>query len=66
MDSKKIGKLLTTLRGEKALRDIAAELGLSPAAIRQYESGNRIPRDDIKENIAKLYNKTVQEIFYSE
>ncbi|MDK2936330.1 MAG: hypothetical protein PWP62_1338 [Eubacteriaceae bacterium] len=66
MNSEKIGKLLTTLRGEKALRDIAAELGLSPAAIRQYESGNRIPRDDIKENIAKLYNKTVQEIFYSE
>ncbi|TYC86384.1 helix-turn-helix transcriptional regulator [Acetobacterium wieringae] len=66
MNSEKIGKLLTTLRGEKALRDIAAELGLSPAAIRQYESGNRIPRDDIKEKIAKLYNKTVQEIFYSE
>lgn len=66
MDSVKIGKLLTELRGEKALPEVAAILGLSPAAIRQYESGNRIPRDNIKEKIAKFYDKTVQEIFYSE
>ncbi|MEL7660386.1 helix-turn-helix transcriptional regulator [Acetobacterium wieringae] len=65
MDSVKIGKLLTELRGEKTLPEVAAILGLSPAAIRQYESGNRIPRDNIKEKIAKFYDKTVQEIFYS-
>ena len=65
MDSKKIGKLLTALRGEQSQRDVAKTLGLSPAAIRQYETGNRIPRDDIKEKIAKFYDKTVQEIFYS-
>lgn len=66
MDSKKIGKLLTELRGDKKLPEVAKALGLSPAAIRQYECGNRIPRDDIKEKIAKFYDKTVQEIFYSE
>jgi len=66
MDSIKIGKMLTLLRGEQSLREVANTLGLSPAAIRQYECGNRIPRDDIKENIAKFYDKTVQEIFYSE
>lgn len=65
MDSKKIGKLLTALRGEQTQRDVAKTLGLSPSAIRQYESGNRIPRDNIKEKIAKFYDKTVQEIFYS-
>lgn len=65
MDSKKIGKLLTALRGEQTLQDVAKTLGLSPSAIRQYESGNRIPRDNIKEKIAKFYDKTVQEIFYS-
>ena len=65
MDSKKIGKILTALRGEQSLRDVAKTLGLSPSAIRQYESGNRIPRDNIKEKIAKFYDKTVQEIFYS-
>ena len=65
MDSKKIGKLLTALRGEQSLSDVAKTLGLSPSAIRQYESGNRIPRDNIKEKIAKFYDKTVQEIFYS-
>lgn len=66
MDSKKIGKILAALRGEQSLQDVAGALGLSTAAIRQYECGNRIPRDDIKENIAKFYNKTVQEIFFSE
>lgn len=65
MDSVKIGKLLTELRGEKTLPEVAEILGLSSAAIRQYESGNRIPRDNIKEKIAKYYDKTVQEIFYS-
>ena len=65
MDSKKIGKLLTALRGEQSQSDVAKTLGLSPSAIRQYESGNRIPRDNIKEKIAKFYDKTVQEIFYS-
>ena len=65
MDSKKIGKLLTALRGEQSQRDVAKTLGLSPAAIREDESGNRIPRDNIKEKIAKFYDKTVQEIFYS-
>lgn len=66
MDSKKIGATLTALRGKQTLHDVAGKLGLSTAAIRQYECGNRIPRDEIKENIAKFYNKTVQEIFYSE
>ena len=65
MDSKKIGKLLTALRGERTLSDVAKTLGVSPSAISQYESGNRIPRDNIKEKIAKFYDKTVQEIFYS-
>ena len=54
MDSKKIGKILTALRGEQSQRDVAKTLGLSPSAIRQYETGNRIPRDNIKEKIAKF------------
>jgi Helix-turn-helix. len=66
MDSRKIGEILKALRGEMTLHDVAGKLGLSTAAVRQYECGNRIPRDEIKEDIAKFYNKTVQEIFFSE
>ena len=66
MDNKKIGEMLLHLRGDKTQKEIAEAVGVSQSAIRQYETGNRIPRDVIKENIAKLYNKTVQEIFYSE
>ena len=65
MDNKKIGELLLHLRGDKTQKEIAEAVGVSQSAIRQYESGNRIPRDNIKVKFAKFYDKTVQEIFYS-
>ena len=65
MDNKKIGEMLLHLRGDKTQKEIAEAVGVSQSAIRQYESGNRIPRDNIKVKFAKFYDKTVQEIFYS-
>ncbi|MGV8905805.1 MAG: helix-turn-helix transcriptional regulator [Acetobacterium sp.] len=66
MDGKKIGKTLAKLRGDKSPYLVAEELGLSIAAIRQYEYGNRIPKDNNKVLIADYYKKTVQEIFFDE
>ena len=65
MDNKKIGEMLLHLRGDKTQKEIAEAVGVSQSAIRQYEHGNRIPRDNIKVKFAKFYDKTVQEIFYS-
>jgi len=31
-----------------------------------YEIGERVPRDEVKTRLAKLYGKTVEEIFFAE
>ena len=59
-----IAKKLIELRGEKSREEVAKAIGVSISAISMYENGERIPRDDIKIKIAKLYQKTVQEIFF--
>ncbi|KNZ40392.1 helix-turn-helix transcriptional regulator [Acetobacterium bakii] len=64
MNRKKIGELLLALRGTKTQREVATALGISDAAVRQYESGNRVPKDEIKIVIAEYYGKTVQDIFF--
>ena len=59
-----IAKKLIELRGERSREEVAKAIGVSVSAISMYENGERIPRDDIKIKIAKLYQKTVQEIFF--
>ena len=65
MDREKIGKKLIELRGERSQASVAADLGISTSAIAMYESGERIPRDDIKLKIANYYNMPICDIFYA-
>lgn len=64
-DAKKIGKRLTRLRGDKSQELVARELDISYSALRKYENGERVPRDEVKIRIAKYYGKSVQEIFFA-
>lgn len=64
MNKKEIAKKLVELRGEKNVSEVAESLGISKSALYMYESGERIPRDDIKIRIASYYKKTVDEIFF--
>lgn len=66
MDAKKIGKRLQTLRGSRTQREVAEAVGVTPMAISQYESGERIPRDEIKKALAKYYKRTVNSIFFAD
>lgn len=59
-----IAEKLVELRGKRSREEVAKAIGVSISAISMYENGERIPRDDIKINIARYYNKTVQEIFF--
>lgn len=59
------GDELKRLRGEKTQREVAAELNISPSAWAMYEKNERIPRDALKVKIAKMFGKSVQEIFYA-
>lgn len=66
MDRIEIGKRLTALRGDLTREQVAKALGVCTSSIGMYERGERIPRDEVKTEIAKLFDKTVQEIFFAE
>lgn len=66
LDKVKIGKRLAKLRGEKSQREVAEAIGVEPMAISYYESGQRMPRDEIKIKIAEYYGTTVYAIFFAE
>ena len=60
-----VAEKLVKLRGVQSREDVAKAVGISVSAISMYENGERIPRDDIKVQLAKYYNRTVQEIFFA-
>ena len=65
MDKAKISERLRALRGDRSISTVAADIGITPAALSNYEQGIRIPRDEIKLKIAKYYKKSVDYIFFS-
>lgn len=64
MDAEAIAKKLTDLRGNESRARVAKDLGISVSALAMYETGARIPRDEIKKKIAQYYGVSVEEIFF--
>lgn len=60
-----IGQKLIQLRGARSRYEVAEAVGVSYNAIQMYEAGERVPRDDIKIRLAKFYNVSVDELFFS-
>lgn len=60
-----IGKKLAELRGERSQETVANAVGISISALSMYETGNRIPRDEVKVRLAKYYQTSVQKIFFA-
>lgn len=65
MNAKQIGTLLTSLRGKRTQEEVAEAVGISVSALSMYETGNRIPRDNIKIRLAAYYGQPVHKIFYT-
>lgn len=65
MNRKKIAERLRRLRGPRPREEIALAIGVTAQAIYNYESGDRVPSDDIKIRLAQYFGMTVQELFYS-
>lgn len=67
LDSDSIAGKLVKLRNEKNVSQtrVAETLGLTRAAISQYETGQRIPSDEIKIKLSNYYGVTVQELFFT-
>ena len=65
MNPAEIGRTLKNLRGNRSPQEIAKLLQISKSALYMYERGQRIPRDEVKVKFAKLYGKSVEEIFFA-
>lgn len=59
-----IGRRLMILRGERTQKEVAQAIGVSDSAIRQYETGGRMPRYDIMELIARYFKISIQALFF--
>lgn len=64
MDAKKIAERLIALRGNRTQAEVARAIGVSPSAYSMYETGERIPRDEIKKRIAEYFRRSVTTIFF--
>lgn len=65
MNAKIIAEKLISLRGDKSREEVAKANGISVSALVMYETGKRIPRDEIKLSLARYYNSSVEEIFFA-
>ncbi len=65
MDRKQIAEKLVELRGEKTQAEVAENVGISLSTLAMYETGERIPRDEIKIRLANYYGTTVESLFFS-
>ena len=60
------GSELQKARGDKSRREVCNALGISLSALSMYESGDRVPRDELKTRMAQLYGTTVGRLFFGE
>lgn len=66
LDQNVIGDRLVRLRGKRPKGEVASSLNISKTALSMYESGARVPRDEIKIRIAEYYGKTIAAIFFTQ
>ena len=64
MELNVIAQRLIALRGERTQCEIAKAAGIAQSTYAMYESGKRRATDQNKIALAKVFEKTVQEIFF--
>lgn len=64
-DATTIGKRLLKLRGDIPRKEVCKAVNITYTALSNYENGLRVPRDEVKVSLARFYDKTVEEIFFS-
>ena len=66
MNAIQIGKTLRGLREgrQETIEEVSEAVNTSSSAIAMYETGKRIPRDEIKIRIAEHYAVPVESIFF--
>lgn len=68
VDAKLIGQRLTALRikAKKTGREVSKACKISRSALTMYETGMRIPRDEVKIRLADFYKTRVEDIFFAQ
>ena len=66
LSGQEIGNKLRALRGNTPRSEVAKAVGISNSALQMYECGDRIPRDGVKEAIARYYGVSVGALFFDE
>jgi len=63
-----IGDTLKALRHakKKTVVEAAADIGITPSALSNYENNLRVPRDNIKIAISDYYKRPIQKIFFAQ
>ena len=61
-----IAQKLVSLRNGEKREKVAQDLNISISALQMYETGHRIPKDEIKVKIAAYYKISVQELFFED
>lgn len=64
MDARQIGMRLRDLRGDMTQEEAAFRLEISLFALKQYEEGVRVPRDEVKLRMCALYETTLEGLFF--
>lgn len=64
MNPNRTAEILKELRGSRSLREVSSAVGISISALGMYETGKRIPRDNIKLRIANFYGRSIEDIFF--
>ena len=62
-----IGEKIKKLREEQDIQrdDFCDTVGISLSALSMYETGQRIPRDEIKLKIARCLNTSIEALFFT-
>ena len=58
-----VGERLRSLRGGRDIKTVAASVKISANALKMYEQGNRVPRDEVKERLSAYYGIKIEDIF---
>lgn len=63
-----IGARIRALREDRGetQKDLSNFIGVTPMAVSLYESGARVPSDEIKIAIAQHYNEPIDKIFFAD
>ena len=57
---------LVAARGKRTREEVAKAVGISLSAISMYETGARVPRDEIKVKLADYFGASVQSLFFDD